>query len=150
MDNLLLSIEQSALGVYIQEDPWGFAIALSVHAVGMAMALGVVMLVNFRILGVLKQMPVLSHDALFGTAWFGFIINLLSGIALYSSHATEYTYQWVFMLKLALLAIGGYLMKLTMDSVRTNAPEGRIKALSFFCIACWIGAVITGRLMAYF
>jgi hypothetical protein len=150
MDEFLLSIEESALGVYIQEDPWGFAIALSVHAVGMAMALGVVLLVNFRILGVLKQVPVLSHTALFGTAWLGFIINLLSGIALYASHATEYTYQWVFILKLTLLAIGGYLMKLTMEAVAANGPAGKIQLMSFFCISCWIGAVITGRLMAYF
>lgn len=149
MDELLLSIEESALGVYIQEDPWGFAIALSVHAVGMAMSLGVVMLVNFRILGLLKQVPVLSHSALFGTAWFGFIINLLSGLALYASHATEYTYQWVFIMKLSLLCVGGYLMKLTMDAVRAQSAEGKIKFMSFVTIACWIGAVITGRLMAY-
>jgi len=150
MDDFLLQIEQSALGVYIQEDPWGFAIALSVHAVGMGMALGVVMITNFRILGLLKQIPILAHSALFSTAWFGFIINLLSGIALYSSHATEYTYQWVFMLKLALLAVGGYLMKLTMEAVRNNSDGGKVRLLSFFCISCWIGAVITGRLMAYF
>lgn len=150
MYDFLLQIEQSALGVYIQEDPWGFAIALSVHAVGMAMSLGVVMITNFRILGFLKQIPILAHPALFGTAWFGFIINLLSGIALYSSHATEYTYQWVFIMKLSLLAIGGYLMKLTMDAVRANASGGKIRLLSAFCISCWIGAVITGRLMAYF
>ena len=150
MDEFLLQIEQSALGVYIQEDPWGFAIALSVHAVGMAMSLGIVMLINFRILGVLKQVPVLSHTALFGTAWFGFIINLLSGIALYSSHATEYTYQWVFIMKLSLLAIGGYLMKLTMDAVRANDAAGKIQLFSFLTLSCWIGAVITGRLMAYF
>jgi hypothetical protein len=108
------------------------------------------MLVNFRILGVVKQVPVLSHTALFGTAWLGFIINLLSGIALYASHATEYTYQWVFILKLTLLAIGGYLMKLTMEAVAANGPAGKIQLMSFFCISCWIGAVITGRLMAYF
>ena len=28
--------------------------------------------------------------------------------------------------------------------------EGKVKALSAITIACWIGAVITGRLMAYF
>jgi hypothetical protein len=150
MDSFLLAIEDSALGIYIREDAWGFAIALSVHAVGMAMALGVVMAVNFRILGVLKHVPILAHTALFGTAWLGFLINLLSGIALYASHATEYTYQSVFMLKLGLLAVGGYLMKLTLDAVRANGEAGKIKLLSFVTIACWIGAVITGRLMAYF
>ncbi len=150
MFDLLLAIENSALGVYIRESNWGFAIALSVHAVGMALSVGVMMIINFRILGALKQVPVLPQTDLFGTAWFGFIINLLSGLALYTSHATQYTYEWVFMLKLSLILVGGLLMKYTIDAIRANKPESTVKLLSFFSVTCWIGAVVTGRLMAYF
>ena len=150
MFDLLLTIENSALGVYIRESNWGFAIALSVHAVGMALSVGVMIITNFRILGLVKQVPILPHADLFGTAWFGFMINLLSGLALYTSHATQYTYEWVFMLKLTLILVGGILMKYTMDAVGAHKAEATIKRLSFLCITCWIGAVITGRLMAYF
>lgn len=150
MYDLYLAIENSALGVYIRESSWGFAIALSIHAVGMALSVGVMIIINLRILGALKQIPVLAHTALFGTAWFGFVINFLSGIALYSSHATEYSYQWVFGLKLSFLAIGAIMMKFTMDAVRANTSEAKVKLFSFISIFCWIGALVTGRLMAYF
>ena len=146
----LVWIEQSALGVYIQEDPWGFAIALSLHAVGMAMVLGVVVVTNLRVLGYVKEIPVLSYSGLFATAWLGFAINLISGLALYSSHATEYTFQSVFILKLALLAAGGVLMKVMMTKIRDHAAVSTLKMISGVCLACWVGAVITGRLMAYF
>lgn len=146
----LLWIEESALGIYVREDAWGFAIALSLHAVGMATALGVAIVTNLRVLGYVKEIPVLSYSSLFLTAWIGFAINLISGIMLYSSHATEYTFQWVFMLKLALLALGGILLKVMMQSIRAGGDEGKIKLLSAICLASWLGAVITGRLMAYF
>lgn len=147
---LLEAIENSAMGVYVRESNWGFAISLSFHAVGMALALGVMMITNFRVLGALKQIPVTAHEALFGTAWFGFIINLLSGLALYTSHATQYTYQWVFWLKLSLIGIGGWFMKLTMEAYKATPDDSKVKLFSFISIFCWIGAVLTGRLMAYF
>lgn len=146
----LLWIEESALGIYVREDAWGFAIALSLHAVGMATVLGVAIVTNLRVLGYVKEIPVLSYSSLFLTAWLGFAINLVSGLMLYSSHATEYTFQWVFMLKLALLALGGILLKVMMGEIRAGADEGKVKLLSVICLASWLGAVVTGRLMAYF
>src|SRR5690554_601732 len=98
--DLLLWIEESFIGLYIREDPWGFPIALSAHAVGMAMVVGVVLMMNFRVQGLVKAIPIPSYSQLFGAAWAGFLINLISGFALYASHATEYTYQVVFIMKL--------------------------------------------------
>lgn len=145
----LIGIEESALGIYVREDLWGFAIALSLHAVGMAMVLGVVVVTNLRVQGYVKEIPVLSYSGLFTAAWLGFAINLASGIMLYASHATDYTFQVVFMLKLGLLLLGGILMKVMMVNIRGNASEARVKIISGICLASWVGAVITGRLMAY-
>lgn len=142
-------IEESALGIYVREDLWGFAIMLCLHAVGMAMVLGVVVVTNLRVQGYVKEIPVLSYSGLFTTAWLGFAINLGSGFMLYVSHATEYTFQVVFMLKLGLLLLGGILMKVMMNCIRANASELKIKLISAVCLASWVGAVITGRLMAY-
>ena len=146
---LLIWIEESAVGIYVRESLWGFAIALSMHAVGMAMVLGVVVVTNLRVLGYVKEIPVLSYSGLFLTAWLGFAINLTSGFMLYASHAIEYTFQVVFMLKLGLLLLGGILMKVMMVQIRADKDQLRIKIISGICLASWVGAVITGRLMAY-
>lgn len=148
--DLLLWIEESSLGVYIREDPWGFPIALSAHAVGMAMVVGVVLMMNFRVLGMVKAIPIPAYSQLFGAAWAGFLVNLISGFALYSAHAASYTLQVVFIMKLAMIAVGGYLMKVVMDGYRAEWPAGKLQGVSALCLACWIGAIITGRLMAYF
>lgn len=145
----LLWIEESALGIYVREDAWGFAIALSLHAVGMAAVLGVAVITNLRVLGHVKEIPVLSYSALFPVAWLGFAINLISGLMLYSSHATEYTFQSVFILKLGLLALGGILLKVLMVKIREGADPTVTKVIAALSLASWVGAVITGRLMAY-
>ena len=147
--NFSIWIEESALGLYVRESLWGFAIALSLHAVGMAMVLGVVVVTNLRVLGYVKEIPVLSYSGLFATAWLGFAINLGSGLMLYTSHATEYTFQVVFILKMSLLLLGGILMKVMMNFIRADGDHFKIRVMSGICLASWVGAVITGRLMAY-
>ena len=147
--DFLIWIEESSLGVHIREDEWTFAIMLCLHSVGMAASLGIVMLTTLRSVGALKGIPVLAHTGLFPAAWAGFAINLFSGVALYISHATEYTFQVVFMLKLAQLAIGGVFMKLMMNNYRAGGDEARSRLYGGLTLALWVGAIITGRLMAY-
>jgi hypothetical protein len=146
---LLLWIEETSLGVHVREDAWTFAIMLCLHSVGMAASLGVVMITTLRSVGALKGIPVLAHAGLFPAAWIGFGINLISGLALYVSHATEYTFQVVFILKLSLLAVGGVFMKLMMNNYRAGGVEMTSKLFGGLTLVCWIGAIITGRLMAY-
>lgn len=145
----LLWIEETSIGVHVREDAWTFAIMLCLHSVGMAASLGVVMLTTLRAVGALKAIPVLAHAGLFPAAWAGFIINLISGIALYISHAAEYTFQVVFIMKLSLLAAGGIFMKLMMNNYRAGGIETKSKLFGGLTLACWVGAIITGRLMAY-
>ena len=142
-------IEESSIGVHVREDAWTFAVMLCMHSVGMAASLGVVMITTLSSLRALKGIPVLAHSGLFPAAWLGFGINLISGVALYTSHATEYTFQWVFILKLSLLAVGGVLMKFMMNTYRAGGPESKDKLFGGLTLACWVGAIITGRLMAY-
>jgi hypothetical protein len=147
--DFLLWIEETSLGVHVREDAWTFAVMLCLHSVGMAASLGVVMITTLRSVGFLRGIPVLAHTGLFPAAWAGFFINLVSGIALYVSHATEYTFQVVFILKLSLLAVGGILMKLMMDNFRAYGDNSKARMLGALTLICWIGAIVTGRLMAY-
>jgi hypothetical protein len=55
----------------------------------------------------------------------------------------------VFILKLSLLAVGGVTMKLMMDHYRLHGDDSKSKTLGAITLLCWVGAIITGRLMAY-
>jgi len=145
----LVWLEEGALGIFIRESLWGYPIVLSSHAVGMATVMGVVVALNFRVLGYAKDISALAFDKLFLVGWVGFIINLISGLILFCNTPTTYFFQGSFQLKIAFIVMGGILMKVVMNSVRGDTSEGITKLLSAACIACWFGGVITGRLMAY-
>ena len=145
----LLWIEEGPLGIFIRESLWGYPIVLSTHGVGMAIVVGVVVGLTLRTMGFAKSISVPAYGNIFYFGWFGFLINLVSGLILFAGSASIYTFQGSFQLKLGLILLGGILMKLIMNSVREGRNEGTIKALSAVCLASWFGAVITGRLMAY-
>jgi len=79
----LLWLEESGLGIFIRESLWGYPIVLSSHAVGMATVMGVVVALNFRVLGYARDISVLAFDKLFLIGWVGFIVNLISGLILF-------------------------------------------------------------------
>lgn len=145
----LLWLEESSAGVFIRESLWGYPIVLASHAVGMATVMGVVVALNFRVLGFAKDISPLAFDKLFIVGWVGFIINLVSGLLLFCNTPTSYFFQGAFQLKIAFIVSGGILMKVVMNSIRSGAGTGITKLASAACILCWFGGVITGRLMAY-
>jgi len=145
----LLWLEEGSIGIFIRESLWGYPIVLSSHAVGMATVMGVVVALNFRVLGYAKDISILAFDKLFVIGWVGFIINLVSGLILFCGSASVYVFQSSFQLKIAFIVGGGILMKVVMNAVRADKAESTLKMLSAACIACWFAGVITGRLMAY-
>lgn len=145
----LIWLEESPLGIFIRESLWGYPIVLSSHGVGMATVMGVVVALNFRVLGYAKGISLLAFDKLFIIGWVGFLINLVSGLILFCNTPTTYFFQGAFQLKIAFIVLGGIFMKLVMNSVRGDTSPGLTKVISAACIAFWFGGVITGRLMAY-
>jgi predicted membrane-bound dolichyl-phosphate-mannose-protein mannosyltransferase len=147
--DFLLWYEEGPIGVFVRESLWGYPITLSSHAVGMATVMGIVVVLNMRVMGFAKGLSVAAFDKIFVIAWIGFIINLISGLVLFAGTSTTYFFQGAFQLKIGAIVLGGILMKLVMNAVRSNKPQVTQKALALACIACWTMGLVTGRLMAY-
>ncbi len=145
----LLWYEEGPMGIFIRESLWGYPIVLFCHAVGMATVMGVVVVLNMRVLGFAKELSVPAFARLFNIAWLGFFINLVSGLILFAGSTSSYVFQGTFQLKIGAIVLGGILMKLVMGAVRDNKPVAVQKLLAVVCLLCWIVGVVTGRLMAY-
>lgn len=147
--DLLLWIEETQIGVFIRESLWGYPIVLSSHAVGMATIMGVAVALNARVLGYASKISITAFDKIFIIGWLGFIINLVSGLILFTNSASRYFYQGSFQLKILFIIVGGVLMKVIMTRVRNEQDEKTTKIIALISLLCWFGGVITGRLMAY-
>lgn len=146
------SVELSSVGLWVTGGTGNFMaypVALSAHGLGMMTVMGVVIAFNMRILGFAKNISISAYDKLFMIGWAGFMINLVSGLLLLTGYFSTYIFQGSFQLKIALIVLGGILMKLIMGGIRNGRDEKLTMLLSVVCLASWTGAIVTGRLMAY-
>jgi len=145
----LIWIEESTLGVWIRESMWGYPIVLSGHAVGMATVIGIVTMLNLRILGYARVVPFASLDRLVSVAWGGFILNLVTGLCLFTGDAQRFFFQFVFQVKIALIIAGGISVWLLMKAIKNDTESGKVRVTAVFSLLFWFGAIVAGRLTAY-
>jgi len=142
-------LEHTDLSVWIRESPslLVFPTFLIVHAFGMAFLAGTNAALDLRILGFAPRVPLAAMERFFPVLWFGFVINLISGLLLLIAYPTKALTNPVFYVKLGCIAGGMIVMTL----IRTRAiREGqKTNALAVVSLVLWAGAIVAGRLLAY-
>lgn len=151
-------IEETRLALWVGESLWGYPALLSLHIVGLAAVVGIFTMLNFRLLGIVKEVPFQPLVTLFGLAWVGLIINTISGVALFSSQATIFVTNIPFLIKIASIAVGVLIAKPILKGVRTegaswdageSSPGSSVKMWAVASLLCWTFATFGGRLIAY-
>jgi len=149
-------IEATPLSVWTRESTsiFGFPAILSAHAIGMAVAVGVNLVLALRLLGVSPAIPIPEIRRYVGLLWGGFWLNAASGLILLVAYPTKALTNPVFYLKIALIGLGMAVF-MTMDRRLWRRPGGDAWAagtgrlLAMVSLAAWGGAIFAGRLLAY-
>ncbi len=154
--SFLYWLEESMLGVWVGQS-WGYPLVLSCHAVGMAVVVGTVIMINLRLLGFARAMPVSFFLELSRVTLLGVILNIASGLALFSGNPLKFFYHPAFWIKLVLIVLGSLSLWLGLRKVRLKSPDDESQAIgrtgelvAGFSLLCWLGAIVAGRLIAYF
>lgn len=149
-------LENSAVARLVQESLWGYPIVLSTHAVGMAILAGIVLMINFRVLGLAPLISLSGLKTMYRVAWAGFVINLVSGLMLFVSNADAFVQSTPFLLKMALLVLGLVLLVMMARRIFAVNPlfkgeeaPGPVKTMAAVSTVAWIGVIVMGRLIAY-
>jgi hypothetical protein len=156
-DGFLLWLELSAFSTWMRESPslFAFPIILAVHTIGLGFIAGINAAIDLRVLGAAPQVPVGEFRRFLPIMWIGLWLNIASGIALLIAYPTKALTNPVFYLKLALIGAALAILKIVRrDVLADTAPpavaSGRgLKWLAVASLACWIGAITAGRLLAY-
>jgi hypothetical protein len=163
--DFLAWLQSTRLAALVAETLWGYPLLETFHALGMAMLLGSLGLINLRVLGYKPQLPLLGTRDLLPLAWLGFTINAVSGLALFTSDAIYFFSSYTFRIKLVLILLGGINAILLGHRVfrepaahAVNAgpaatlaatPSAGAKWIAATSLLFWFGAAIAGRLIAY-
>ena len=152
--NLLESIDNSALGVWIRESEWGYPIVLICHTLGMACVVGVVTAYAIRIATAKTTTAPDWFDTSFRIAWLGFAANLVSGLILFTGSPQRFLTNPAFQAKLAALAVGAlvlrYLSRRIARTAEVNAvADAGTRWTAVGTLLVWFAAIAAGRLIAY-
>ena len=152
MTDFLLWLEGSGRATWVREAPtvWAYPIVLTLHTIGLGIVVGVNAVVDLRLLGFARQLPLGSLRPLFPIGWWAFALNAVTGVLLFITDATNKSHQTIFLIKLGLIALALVAM-VRVKRMVYRAPDGPDKAtgLAIASMLLWTGAIVAGRLMAY-
>jgi hypothetical protein len=153
----LFMLEDSAIGMMVSSTQWGYAIVLSLHAVGMGVMVGISLMLTLRVLGFANRIPLRALAPYWKVALFGFAINFVSGVMLFMGGASELFFNWAFRIKFVLVLIGVALtwrlvrtcIAVSPDDIGLRVTNPQHRKLAALTLGVWICALISGRLIGY-
>ena len=158
MTTAVHAIESSGVGRLLRESLWAYPITETLHIVGLATLYGSVLIVDLRLLGLNRSLPVsrLARHALPWTVG-AFLLVMVTGLLMFTAHAEDFLTNRVFIFKMGLIATAGVNAALLHTGVmRTVAawdvnvmPPSRVRLSAVFSILLWTTVIACGRLLAY-
>jgi hypothetical protein len=155
--DFLVWLEGTAIAGAIRTSVWMYPALESAHYIGLALLVGGIMLIDLRLLGVAKSLPVRSMIGLLPWVWAGFIINVTTGTLIFIYGATSFGTNNAFLLKMGFMVLAGInAMIFTVAAARSGSQwieSGHIpvfvKSVATASLVLWLCVVTTGRWMAY-
>jgi hypothetical protein len=153
--HVLHLIQHSPLGELMRRVGWLFPACQSLHFIGMSLLFGAIGLVDLRILGFFKSIPIPAVLKLIPIAIAGFALNLLTGAAFVASNPYQYWPSPMFKLKMAVIVWAGVnALYFTFAEYRKLAhagePDFQSRVLAGTSIVFWLIVILAGRLLPTF
>ena len=133
---------------------WWWAFMMDMHFVGLALLIGTVGILDLRMLGFAKQIPINPLHRLVPWALAGFGINLVTGVLAFTGMSNYYTYDWAFWLKMLAIMLLGlnvavFYLTGAFDSVEGLGPGEDAPPFAKFIAATslvlWFTVITLGR-----
>lgn len=154
--SLASSIADSGLNQWIAETYWLWPVLEIFHFIGLSIMLGALLIIDARLLGMLRTYDAGSVKRLVPLAWVGFCINLASGTMFFVGDPMRYSINIGFQLKLLLILIAGLNVVVYQLQVRpqltgwnTVSMPTVARLVAIVSLATWGGVLLLGRLIPY-
>jgi hypothetical protein len=148
-------LQETEFAQFLASDPYAYPVLLCFHAIGMAAVVGLVWVMSARVFGYPRSLSVASFERMSTLALWGFAINTLSGLLIFSTEATRVIVNLEFQLKIACILLGGIAVWLMLRAARNADPEAAphfslpVKIVAALASGAWLLAIVYGRQIAY-
>ena len=138
--------------------PWLGPVFETLHFVGMALLVGCAGVIDLRLLGVGRNLPLAPLRQLLPWGVLGFVINVMTGIGFYAGNPAQYQ-TWAFAAKMLFVVLAGvnamwfYLSPLGREADRIGPGEDAppaAKLAAAMSLLLWLGVIFWGRMLPAF
>jgi len=154
--SMLADLEATALSEWLSISMLGFPTLIALHSVGMAVVVGLSLIVALRLNGLVAGIDGQLVARLLTIAAWGFVLNFLTGLALFITRGTDYIASGIFLIKMLLVIVSAIILfwlrerlKPVDSTSRALVADRLSKNLSLVAATTWFAAVVAGRLIAY-
>ena len=157
MENWISFIESTAMHQWVLSPFWLWPTLEIIHFIGLYLLLGSILIIDFRLIGLLRGINVNVTHKLLPLAFVGFGLNLVSGVLFYIGDPGRYSINAGFQLKMALVLLAGinafWFWRKISPVMPSWAPHGDTpglaKLIGFVSLGSWFGVLLLGRLIPY-
>ena len=153
---MLTWLDSTALSTWLKESPsiWALPTILTLHTTGMAVLVGASYVLDLRLLGVGRNVPLSQYRWVFPTLAVGLAVNIVTGVLLFLKNPVTWGTAVPFFVKMALVVASVATLVPMRSLVLGGGVEqpdvsSNMRLLAIASIVVWTGAVTAGRLLAY-
>jgi uncharacterized membrane protein len=134
---------------------WLWPASETIHFVGLCLLFTVVLIVNLRVLGMIKQVPFSAVYQLLPLGMLGFVLNLITGMLFFIGQPGQYTNNVVFYWKIVFIVLAALnaLYFTWFDEIWRVGPGKdapiRAKVVSATAIFLWAGVLYCGHMLPF-
>ncbi len=155
---ILQWLHDTWLGQVTREHEWIFPTFETLHFIGLSVLMGALLIVDLRLLGLFRRIPIQSALQFTHFAVVGFAINALTGIGLITSNPVNYWTNPAFKLKMALIVLAGlnllYFETVERKKLRVMPGDADTlpdtKIVAGLSLTLWTTILVLGRILPQF
>lgn len=156
VDTILAAVEPSphAFTQLMIASKWWWAFMMDLHFIGLVLLIGTVGLMDLRVMGFAKRLPIAPLNKLVPWGLAGFGINVVTGMLAFIGMSSYYTFNIAFMLKIVaiLLAVATlglfYMTSAFRDCLAVGPGQDaplRAKVIAAASLLLWFAVLVLGR-----
>jgi hypothetical protein len=146
------------LSGFVSQHQWVWPACETLHFIGLALLIGNIGLLDFRLLGIVKDIAFAPLNRFVRWAVLGFAINLTTGIVFFVGNPAQYVYNVAFGYKLGFMALAGVNVLIFYAAGLSRSVEALgpgddapmpVKVIAAASLFLWVAVMYMGRMLPY-
>lgn len=151
------TLNATALSNFIMTSAWFFPMLEMLHFLGLCLLFGSLLIVDLRVIGVARSLPISKVEIFVRFTLIGFAINLATGTLFVIGDSDRYLVNIAFWLKMGMILLAGVNTAYFVRQVRPQITAGRdgadlsrsARLSAAASLIFWTAVIVLGRLIPY-